>query len=152
MNKTVFLVVMFVHWHSLLGKVKSRTTSSFPCLCLTLFPSPCGRWCAPTDPTLNSEAGRPHAQAPVPQAVCSSTPQPPHVLYWSRLWFSPRSSQPVAQRQLFALYPPLDIEKNIPAPFSLTIPSKKLVALNCSVPVVWFILLCFHDCNYIIDF
>lgn len=146
MNKTVFLVVMFVHWHSLLGKVKSRTTSSFPCLCLTLFPSPCGRWCAPTDPTLNSEAGRPHAQAPVPQAVCS-TPQPPHVLYWSRLWFSPRSSQPVAQRQLFVLYPPLNIEDNCPAPLSLPITSGKLVLLHSHPALTWIIPPRFSSCN-----
>lgn len=42
----------------------------------------------------------------------------------------------VSQRKLFEIYPLLKVEVNSPAFLDLLIPSKNLVALICSIPVM----------------
>jgi len=42
----------------------------------------------------------------------------------------------VSRRQLFAIYPVLKVEVNFAALVALFIPSKNLVALDCSIPVM----------------
>lgn len=43
----------------------------------------------------------------------------------------------IAASQLFAVYLLLNVEGNSPAPPTLPVPSKKVIALNCSIPIVW---------------
>lgn len=54
----------------------------------------------------------------------------------------------VSQKQLFSTHQFL----NSLSLSSLAIYSKKLVSLDCSVPVVWFITPHFHDSKYVIIF
>jgi len=53
----------------------------------------------------------------------------------------------VSQRQLFIIYSLLNIESNFFTPPAFPVPSKKLIILNLSIPIVQIISLFFCDSN-----